>query len=288
MKRHIYIVLLATPAVLLIIWAIGYIFPTHFYSPGDLCKGHEEIKSCRQCHIPFKGVASSLCSTSDCHQTFKLSQFHNKQLLDLHISNTKECFSCHTEHKGVAGKITTHFDHNIVELNILNNCVTCHKADYQNAHPDKYNSDCKSCHISTTAWKAISFDHNTVSGKQDCIECHLKPKDNLHATVTDDCISCHNTEKWRPAIFDHDKYFPLTEDHYVSCETCHPNDNYKQYTCLNCHEHNTSHIRREHEEHDIYDYGDCLRCHYVTINGNRYGSLKGEPFDDESSDDSSD
>jgi len=73
MKRHIYIVLLATPAVLLIIWAIGYIFPTHFYSPGrreelegqglagneiddrlsTLILTHDAVKKWRTIHVPM-------------------------------------------------------------------------------------------------------------------------------------------------------------------------------------------------------------------------------------------
>ncbi len=61
------------------------------------------------------------------------------------------------------------------------------------------------------------FDHNSVAGKQDYMECHPMPEDNIHATVSGDCVSCHNTVEWSPVTFDHDNYFSLTEDYYVSC-----------------------------------------------------------------------
>ncbi|MCF6154261.1 MAG: hypothetical protein E3K36_03195 [Candidatus Brocadia sp.] len=330
MNKSILLVLLITSVVLFIIWAVGCRFPTHLYSPGDLYKDHQGIKNCRQCHMPFQGAVSSLCMTSDCHTVERLSQLSSKSLSDLHISYVnKDCLDCHTEHKGIAGKITKAFDHKTLALTILNECAACHNEDYQRSHPNKFDMDCKTCHISTTGWKIISFNHIAILGKmpcinchpmpgdkkhqqypatcetchtmedwkkvrfhhdalvptQTCVECHKKPKDNLHETVSEDCRTCHNTEKWRPAIFDHGKYFPLTGVHYVSCATCHQNGNYKQYTCLSCHEHNTSHIRHEHEEHGIYNYGDCLRCHRMKINGKNYGNPNAEYFDEEEEDD---
>ncbi|MBI2471441.1 MAG: hypothetical protein HYV59_09400 [Planctomycetes bacterium] len=329
MKKPVTITLLITIAVLIIIWVIGLRFPTHLYSTGDLRKDHQGIKNCRQCHIPFKGANSSLCMTSDCHTFDRLSQLANKPLADLHISYIdKDCLDCHTEHQGMTGKITKSFDHKILALRILDECGACHIADYQKFHTNRYNTDCKSCHVSTTGWKIISFNHDTIFGKmscischplpkdnkhqqysetcetchttddwlkthfnhdalsstQTCVECHEKPEDNLHKTVSEGCKTCHSTKKWKPAIFDHDKYFPLDGDHYVSCNTCHQNGNYKQYTCLNCHEHNTPHLRHEHEEHGIYDYGDCLRCHQMSINGKSYGNPQAEAFNDKEED----
>ncbi|GAB63062.1 MAG: hypothetical protein DWB56_06920 [Candidatus Jettenia sp.] len=326
MKKTITVVLLTTMVIIILIWAVGLRFPTHIYSPDDLHKDHQGIQDCRQCHIPFKGAASGLCMTSDCHTIDRLSQLSNKLLSDLHISYARQdCLHCHTEHKGIAGKITKPFDHKTIDVSILHECFACHTVDYQKAHPGKYNTDCNMCHISTTGWKIISFNHNTILGKtacttchsmpkdekhkkfpetcetchttknwreilfnhdaldsmQVCIECHKKPSDNLHATISEDCRVCHSTKKWKPANFDHDTYFPLTGDHCVSCNICHQSGNYQQYTCLNCHEHNTSHIRHEHEEHGIYDYGNCLRCHKMTVDGKSYGNPAAEAYDDE-------
>lgn len=321
MKKLVPGVILATIAILAVIWMIGLGFPAHLYSPGDLCKGHQGIKNCKQCHAPFKGAVSRLCMTDDCHTTERLSQFSSKTLSELHVAFAeKDCLDCHTEHRGFAGKTTKPFDHKILAFNILNECAACHTDDYQKAHPARYTMDCKPCHISTTGWRILSFNHNTVAGKMACVQCHptpgdkkhrqypetcetchtvknwrkvsfhhdaiaselactachKKPDDDLHATASENCNACHSTKKWKPATLDHDKYFPLTGDHSASCNTCHPNGNYQQYTCLNCHEHNTAHIRHEHEEHGIHNYGDCLRCHRMKINGKYYGNPREE------------
>ncbi|MFO0793996.1 MAG: hypothetical protein U0586_08020 [Candidatus Brocadiaceae bacterium] len=325
MKNPLSIILAGTFGVLIVLLGIGVKFPTHLYSPGDLCKDHQGIKSCKQCHVPFKGPDSRLCMSDDCHTTGRLSQLSHKSLSDLHVLYAnKECLDCHTEHKGISGKITRSFDHKTLTSDILNECAACHEDDYKKAHPAKYNMDCKSCHISTSGWKIISFNHNTIQGKtpcinchqmpgdkrhekvpetcetchttkdwkdahfnhdtleptQACVECHKKPADNIHVSVSDDCRTCHSTNKWKPATFDHDKYFPLTGDHDVSCNTCHENGDCQRYTCLNCHEHNTPHIRHEHEEHGIHDYGDCLRCHQMKIHGKVYGNPEAEGVDE--------
>ena len=112
MKKIPFTALCISIAILTIILTISLIFATNIYSPGDLYKDHQGIKQCKQCHIPFKGVVSSLCMTSDCHTVQRLSQLSNKSLSDLHISYVdKDCLDCHTEHKGIAGKITKSFDH---------------------------------------------------------------------------------------------------------------------------------------------------------------------------------
>lgn len=117
MKKTITVVLLTTMVIIILIWAVGLRFPTHIYSPDDLHKDHQGIQDCRQCHIPFKGAASGLCMTSDCHTIDRLSQLSNKLLSDLHISYARQdCLHCHTEHKGIAGKITKPFDHKTIDV----------------------------------------------------------------------------------------------------------------------------------------------------------------------------
>ena len=39
------------------------------------------------------------------------------------------------------------------------------------------------------------------------------------------CVTCHNTAKWRPSLFDHEKTaFPLQGAHQaVRCQACHTN-----------------------------------------------------------------
>jgi hypothetical protein len=116
---------------------------------------------------------------------------------------------------------------------------------------------CETCHT-TKVWTEVSlFDHSTTSfvltgahrGVR-CAECHRPP--NLEMTLRNvnfseapqqcenchedphasqfartervtRCAECHNTNKWRPSLFDHEKtMFPLQGAHKdVPCGQCH-------------------------------------------------------------------
>ncbi len=116
---------------------------------------------------------------------------------------------------------------------------------------------CEACH-STRSWKELSrFDHSKTSfpllgshRATACIDCHKPP--NLETrlinvdfktapTICEDChegahgkqfakagvthcVECHNSLKWKPALFDHDQRteFPLHGVHRnVRCADCH-------------------------------------------------------------------
>ena len=42
-----------------------------------------------------------------------------------------------------------------------------------------------------------------------------------HAGITANCSACHTQAGWKPATFDHARFFPLTGPHKASCATCH-------------------------------------------------------------------
>jgi hypothetical protein len=116
---------------------------------------------------------------------------------------------------------------------------------------------CEACH-STKSWKDLSaFDHSTTKfplvgahRATACIDCHKPP--NLQTKLLDAdfkaaptqcedchqdvhgkqfakgditrCAECHNTAKWKPSLFDHEKRtdFPLRGAHQnVRCAGCH-------------------------------------------------------------------
>ena len=52
-----------------------------------------------------------------------------------------------------------------------------------------------------------------VSVKDQCSSCHAAPKDTMHRDVKVECSQCHSDKAWKPAHFDHDKYFVLDRDH---------------------------------------------------------------------------
>ncbi|MEI8102742.1 MAG: cytochrome c3 family protein, partial [Chlorobium sp.] len=101
-----------------------------------------------------------------------------------------------------------------------------------------------------------------TSGGKSCISCHKddEPGDSLHRQSQAGCGTCHSSSRWKPASFDHSRYFRLDRDHKVSCTTCHTDsNNYKKYTCYNCHEH--SEARMAHKHRRISNYQNCVRCH---------------------------
>jgi hypothetical protein len=124
--------------------------------------------------------------------------------------------------------------------------------------PEGAAAGCEACH-STKAWKELShFDHSTTSFALTgahravaCADCHRPPNletnmrnvtfrsvgkdceschEDAHAKqfakagLTPGCADCHNTARWRPSLFDHDKRtsFPLQGGHAgLRCSQCH-------------------------------------------------------------------
>ncbi|HEY5269060.1 MAG TPA: hypothetical protein VII97_01895 [Anaerolineales bacterium] len=137
-------------------------------------------------------------------------------------------------------------------------CTSCHVA--KDTHQGRLGTVCGSCHI-TTGWTPATYDHNLSAFKltgqhttvtcgdchinhvlqgtpTDCYSCHTAKDVHLGRLGTA-CGSCHTTDGWTPATFDHNlSVFKLTGQHInVACEDCHinhvlqgtPND------CYSCH-----------------------------------------------------
>ena len=66
---------------------------------------------------------------------------------------------------------------------------------------------------------------------------------------------------WKPATFDHDKFFVLDRDHDAPCVHLPPGNDYSRYTCYGCHEHTPAKVRAEHDEEGIRDFENCVECH---------------------------
>lgn len=259
----------------------GIKYPAALYSPGDIAEKHSKLR-CRDCHAPFKGVPSESCSVADCHAAGRIGK--KDAIKDLHNKALgQDCLLCHTDHRGLKGEITIPFDHKALPETV--NCIDCHSAVGEKAHKGKYSDQCNACHTTKT-WKKVAFSHDKVTSSP-CLDCHKGPRDELHDSVGKDCKSCHTTKAWKPSTYDHDKYFPLKKEHKVGCNKCHDSGVYKKYTCMNCHVHATRGIISEHREEGIRDYGDCLRCHRVTMNGRIYGTGKvnDSMIDDDDDDD---
>ncbi|MDH4099550.1 MAG: cytochrome c3 family protein [Nitrospirota bacterium] len=158
------------------------------------------------------------------------------------------------------------------------------KLSIKDLHTRVKGKDCLACHtdhkgVGAKITKAMN--HDTFARDSRCVDCHIGPKDKLHVAAQGSCADCHGTKAWKPSTYNHDKYFFLDKDHMVSCNKCHDTGSYKKYTCLNCHEHSTRGIISEHREEGIRNFGDCLRCHQVTMNVNGTRRQYGTPKVDE-------
>ncbi|MCX6204904.1 MAG: hypothetical protein NTZ19_01460 [Bacteroidetes bacterium] len=258
-------------AIIVFCISLSYFFPHAMLNPGELVQGHQELnKKCLSCHTAFSGISNEKCIS--CH---KLSEVDKVFLKGMDSSSNKakimfhqqllnqECSSCHTDHKGIKpGMLISRFKHELLSVNILTNCSSCHSKPVDTLHK-LLSVNCGSCHNSSS-WKLKgNFNHEMIQGvdKINCTACHNKPTDTYHQLLTTGCNKCHSTSKWVPSTFDHSKYFMLDEKHNVTCNTCHTNNNFVIYTCYSCHEHSEKNTISKHNEEGIYNITNCASCH---------------------------
>jgi hypothetical protein len=139
-------------------------------------------------------------------------------------------------------------------------CANCHARPTTSSIASSATT--AACH-SQEQWKPATFSHASLAPAdlKQCEGCHQAPTDNLHNGIKGECGQCHSQEQWKPATFDHAKYFRFDRHHETECATCHPRNDFKQYTCYGCHEHSRGKIREEHLEEGIRDYENCVECH---------------------------
>ncbi len=177
-----------------------------------------------------------------------------------HAKIERDCFQCHDALRGPGDE----------------KCIACHEpGEIGRENPGKVafhrelrEDRCLNCHTDhkgTDAAKATRvFDHSLLAptNQKSCRQCHISPRDGLHRQSKGECATCHSNERWKPATFDHDRYFRFDRHHPADCASCHPHGRYDRYTCYDCHEHSPGKIRREHLEEGIGDFENCTACHH--------------------------
>lgn len=253
------------------------ISPYYSINPGVLSKGHESLRDdCFSCHTLVQGAVSEKCVA--CHKQSDIGikmvsgvslKKENTRANFLHKSIIKmDCVVCHREHTGLSKDIAIKkFSHEIIESGVREKCSSCH--DYRKPKDDFHKeliAECSGCH-NTTKWDDAEFDHELIGKTVDnCVRCHEKdrPTDELHANFKtgESCSACHSTKAWKPSTFEHSKYFVFDKDHPSTCSNCHePGNNFKTYSCYNCHEHSEAKISRKHLKEGISDFTNCVKCH---------------------------
>ena len=210
---------------LLALMALVFAYPHLMISPGALVPAHAELTTdCFACHAPLLGAASERCVV--CHA-----------LPDIGLRTSK----------GAAlskPTIKVSFHQELIEQN----CMACHSD-----HPGS-----KSRQRSKKLFSHALLRPDT---RERCESCHVAPKNSFHRGLTVGCGQCHKTEGWKPATFEHDKFFVLDKDHNAPCVTCHTDKDHSRYTCYGCHEHTLANVRRKHQEEGIRDFENCVECH---------------------------
>lgn len=229
---------------LLLLTALVFIYPHLMLAPGKLIPGHRSLETdCFACHAAFAGAASQRCIS--CHKPETIGKL-STQGLPLKNPLTKVAF-----------------------------------------HQQLSTQDCVACHSDHSGVRRFRqqgrFDHALLQPwtRNDCQTCHRAPGDPLHRQLTGRCSQCHSVQGWKPATFDHDRYFALDGEHKARCVTCHTGNDYSRYTCYGCHEHSPGKIRREHIEEGIRKFDNCVECHRGgEREGHGEGRCRGRGHDD--------
>lgn len=254
--------------------------------------------TCNACHMddynsttaPNHAASGFPTDCAQCHDetNWGTASFdHNNTAFPLHGTHiTTACIECHAN--GYAGTPTA--------------CNACHMDDYNsttapNHAASGFPTDCAQCHDETN-WGTATFDHNNTAfplhgahTTTACIECHANGyagtptacsachlddynstnnPNHASAQFPMDCTQCHNETAWQPSTFDHDnQYFPIYsgrhDGEWNTCADCHNNPNdYSQFTCINCHEHNNQNdVNDHHNGVNGYSYNSaaCFSCH---------------------------
>jgi hypothetical protein len=228
-SKWLWIVIAANLVVLV---SLVFIYPHLMVSPGPLVPEHAELaKDCFACHAPLQGASAKRCVT--CHA-----------LSDIGLRTSKGVAIVAAPMAGKSA-LKVSFHQELTEQN----CMACHT---DHAGPK----------LARRSSKKFSHALLREQTRERCATCHTAPGNAIHRNLSVGCTQCHKTEAWKPATFEHDKFFVLDRDHNVSCATCHTvSTDYRKYTCYGCHEHTVANVRREHEDEGIQNLDNCVRCH---------------------------
>lgn len=227
---------------------------------------------CIACHtdLVFEDINSEcIACHSDIHQTTvgtDCARCHNSNdwlvfnIPELHESNG---FPLSGAHQGLFCIDCHQADNPLLFERIGNDCINCHREDYENAEDPNHNEEhfstnCIECHNPDFGdWGSDNFNHSffplTLGHDiQDCKACHTT---DSYSDVSPDCVSCHQADfemasnpshqgagfstdckqchttspDWTPVEFGtHDNlYFPIYsgshQDEWMDCIDCHSN-----------------------------------------------------------------
>ena len=186
----------------------SYTLAMHQKSSFPLAGGHMAV-ACIECHkspagtkvIPYHFTQLS-CTT--CHDDVHRGQFAQLMAAGGASRKPSGCEACHSMK---TWKDLARFNHDATRFPLVGShravaCADCHK-------PPSLELTMRHVEFTKTPEK--------------CGECHENPHADQFGARAQQCDSCHNSNKWRPSLFDHEKTgFPLKGGHEnVACSACH-------------------------------------------------------------------
>ena len=202
-------------------------------------KGAHVAVLCADCHKPVPTGSPAPVkyrfddrSCTACHLDPHKGQFREQMAAKRADGATAGCEACHTT---VKWKELNRFDHSKTDFPLLG------------AHRGVACGDCHRPTALETNLKNVDF---RAAPKQ-CFACHKDPHAGQFAARRDaaDCSGCHDSARWKPSKFDHDKRTPF------SLEGAH-----RKVACNDCHK-----LRREIEGLSVIFYKptprECKACH---------------------------
>ena len=256
------------------------------------------VTTCVSCHqkdynnatTPVNHVAANFPTTCElCHDTVNWMDgtFNHAAtgwtLTGNHTVPPRQCSDCHVNS-----------NYNIT----ITTCVSCHQNDYNNAKTPvdhiaaNFPTTCQICH-DTVNWMDGTFNHaatgwaltgqHTVPPRQ-CSDCHVNGNYNITTTLCyschaadyngttnpnhksagfpTTCDTCHNTNSWSGAVFNHTWWDVNHGGANGVCATCHTNPNdYSVFTCTNCHTKSQTDQIHQGISGYVYNSVNCYQCH---------------------------
>jgi hypothetical protein len=190
-------------------------------------------------------------------------------VIPAHAEFAQDCFACHTVFRGASALRCTSC-HAVKSIGITTSKGRPLAKRTAAFHQKLTEPDCMACHTdhagaAFTRRPHPRFTHALLQSavRSQCSSCHQKPAGAFHKNLgASQCSQCHSAVAWRPASFNHDRYFRLDGDHAAPCATCHIGGDTQKYSCYGCHEHKPAKIIAEHREEGITsDISNCVRCH---------------------------
>ena len=254
-------------------------------------QGEHAEAGCVACHAGARTIADLQNTPQTCYACHSVDDSHEGRF-------GQDCALCHT----AEGWESATFDHSLAAFKLEGahadvaceachsegvfqgtpqECYACHEQD--DAHNGQFGQDCAQCHTAE-GWQGAKFDHSLAAFQltgahqavpcaechtnnvfrgtpQECSACHTEPGYHL-GLFGNDCLACHDTSAWMPALFDRPHTFPFNhgESGLSDCQVCHPSS-LSTYDCYTCHEHNPAQIEAKHREEGISNFQDCAECH---------------------------